>query len=190
VERTYRNVMDRSGWPSGPWDDEPEDKVQWIDEAAGLDCLAVRNRMGSWCGYVGVPSGHPAYGQDYDEVDVEVHGGLTYAARCQPGPEGEAICHVPASGRTDDIWWLGFDTSHFMDLSPHMLSLEAKYESLRLGLPRDVASRLGEGGEVPVDTSGPDMRGAYRSLRYVREECRGLAAQLAGSLRATSGQIR
>ena len=30
------------------------------------------------CGYLGVPKDHPWYGKDYDEVDVEVHGGLTY----------------------------------------------------------------------------------------------------------------
>jgi hypothetical protein len=41
-----------------------------------------------------------------------VHGGLTYADRCQG-----AICHVPQPGESDDVWWLGFDCNHSGDLS-------------------------------------------------------------------------
>ena len=35
--REYRTV-DKSTWARGPWDTEP-DKMQWRDEATGLDCL-------------------------------------------------------------------------------------------------------------------------------------------------------
>jgi hypothetical protein len=75
--------MDKSHWPRGPWDAEP-DKVQWQDEATGLPCLIVRNGSGSLCGYVGVPPGHLAYGKDYGTgaLDVDVHGGLTFASQC------------------------------------------------------------------------------------------------------------
>ena len=40
--------------------------------------------LGSWCGYVGVRGNHPAAGKDYDDLDVLVHGGLTYADYCHP----------------------------------------------------------------------------------------------------------
>src|SRR5690606_3996986 len=40
-------------------------KIQWVDEATGLDCLMVRNSGGAWCGYVGVSEGHPLYGVEY-----------------------------------------------------------------------------------------------------------------------------
>lgn len=61
TEKT-ETFIDRTGWPSGPWDDEP-DRVEWRDEATGLPCLALRNDMfGSWCGYVAVPPGHPVHG--------------------------------------------------------------------------------------------------------------------------------
>lgn len=51
--------IDRTGWPKGPWDDEP-DKVNWVTKAwyAGM---IVRNHGGALCGYVGVPSKHPHY---------------------------------------------------------------------------------------------------------------------------------
>lgn len=55
---------DRSKWPSGPWDGEP-DKKQWMDPATGLPCLIHRGPTGALCGYVGVPPGHALYKQGY-----------------------------------------------------------------------------------------------------------------------------
>lgn len=83
----YRTV-DKSGWATGPWRDEP-DKKQWLDGATGLPCLIVRSPIGSLCGYVGLPAGHDLHGKDYDSVDVDVHGGLTFAGRCHHAPDQE-----------------------------------------------------------------------------------------------------
>lgn len=164
AERTYTTI-DKTAWPRGPWDDEP-DKAQWVDEATGLDCLLVRNRLGALCGYVGVPPVHPWHGQDYGakvvepaddgdprggEIDsiIDVHGGLTYANACQEDEaESEGICHVPAPGRPADVWWFGFDCGHYRDFAP------------------GYAIRF-------------DIGGTYRDLDYVRGEIASLAAQLA-----------
>lgn len=43
--------VDRTGWGSGPWDNEP-DRLEWKDEKTSMPCLMVRNDMGNWCGYV------------------------------------------------------------------------------------------------------------------------------------------
>ena len=54
-------------------------------------------------GYVALPSTHPFYGLDYDEIDkhVNVHGGLTYS---------KSYVHE------DEMYWLiGFDTMHVFD---------------------------------------------------------------------------
>lgn len=89
-------VYDKSDWGAGPWQDEP-DRVEW--DHAGLPCLAARSPTGgNWCGYAAVPPGHPLHGQDYNAVDVDVHGGLTYADRC-----GGHICHVPKPGEPEDV---------------------------------------------------------------------------------------
>lgn len=106
--------VDRSGWPNGPWDAE-DDRIEWKTEA-GLPALIVRNTgIGNLCGYVGVPKGHVAHGKGYDDVQVDVHGGLTYAESC-----GGRICHIPAPGESDDVWWLGFDCAHLGDNNPGM----------------------------------------------------------------------
>ena len=158
--KTY-STIDRAalGWPAGPWDGEP-DKVQWPDEATGLPCLAVRNpRAGYWCGYVGVPPGHPLHGKDYSEVDFEVHGGLTFADECTPGEnEAQGICHVPEPGEPDHVWWLGFDCAHAWDFSP---------QDRKLADERGYPFLIMDGEQ-------------YRTLAYVQQECASLAAQIAG----------
>ena len=45
----------------------------------GYKCEVLATEMGHRCGYVTVPKTHPAYGEDYDDLDIECHGGLTYA---------------------------------------------------------------------------------------------------------------
>jgi hypothetical protein len=106
--------VDRSDWPPGPWDSEP-DRIEWRTKR-GFVGLMVRNPLaGAWCGYVAVPPGHPLHGKDYEKIDVLAHGGLTYAGACSGH-----ICHVPQPGEPDNVWWLGFDCNHADDRSPAM----------------------------------------------------------------------
>ena len=54
------------------------------------------------CGYIGVPEGHPCYGANYDIVQCNVHGGMTYAnGGDYPVPSG--------------LWWFGYDCAHYCD---------------------------------------------------------------------------
>lgn len=55
-----------------------KDRVEF--KSHGFNCLMVRNDMGCWCGYVGLPPTHKYYGKSYDELNhITVHGGLTYS---------------------------------------------------------------------------------------------------------------
>ena len=151
----YRTI-DKSGWGSGPWQTEC-DKRQWMDEATGLPCLIVRNEvLGFLCGYVGVARGHPLFEASYDDDgarDLEVHGGLTFADKCQPArAEDHGICHAVEPGEDDDVWWLGFDSGHALDLVPNTSS-GYKFE-------------IGD-------------RATYRDFAYVADQCAKLAQQLA-----------
>jgi hypothetical protein len=147
--------VDRTGWPAGEWDNEP-DRLEWRSEMHGLSCLISRNGLGAWCGYVAVPPGHPWHELDYNtEVfhGVEVHGGLTYSDHCSGH-----ICHVPAPGEPDDVWWLGFDCAHGCDYVPGMYA--AGGIRARMG---DIFLMSGE---------------KYRNIQYVREQCEDLARQV------------
>ena len=113
----YRTV-DKSTWTRGPWDHEP-DKAQWTDDATRLPCLIVRGPHGALCGYVGVSPDHPWFGKGYDDEAADVHGGLTFSGSCQEGGDpSRGICHIPAEGQPDNVWWLGFDCAHYRDLIP------------------------------------------------------------------------
>lgn len=82
-------------------------KVEKEWEHAGLLCAVVQGREGSnRCGYVRVPPTHPEYNKAYMDVDVDVHGGLTFA-------EVE-----PCSDHEDGVgYWFGFDCAHAGDAS-------------------------------------------------------------------------
>lgn len=152
------HFLDRTGWASGPWDNEP-DRLQWVTHV-GYHGLIVRNQQGSLCGYLGVPPGHQWHGKRYDEIAASVHGGLTYAGKC-----AYRICHIPAPGETDDVWWVGFDCAHFQDISP---GLDATM--------RKVWEMAGKGERPPR----PDLGFvSYKDLNYVISEVENLAAQAA-----------
>jgi hypothetical protein len=111
-EKLTPHVYNKAGWGVGEWFNEP-DRVDFIHK--GFSCFVQRNNLGAWCGYVGVPKSHTAYGTHYNRLNLTVHGGLTYAAKCT-GP----ICHIPQPGMPDDVWWLGFDCAHGQDIVPGM----------------------------------------------------------------------
>lgn len=97
-------TMKRETWrETGPWANEP-DEVDFEHE--GYACRIRRmSQVGHLCGYVGLPEGHPGYGQDYDAdifQSVEAHGGLTFAGMQRP----------------DAHWWIGFDCAHLGDSIP------------------------------------------------------------------------
>lgn len=98
----------------GPWNLEPN-RIAF--EHAGFQCIILRAPRGHLCGYVAVPPGHPWHERDYRDIDVEVHGGLTFVSHCQGDPES-GICHVAKPGEPDNVWWVGFDCAHIDDISP------------------------------------------------------------------------
>ncbi len=79
-------------------------KIEHEWEHAGLKCAVVQSREKEHrCGYVRVPPGHPLHGKSYDDPNVDVHGGLTFAAV-------EPCAHEDGVG-----YWFGFDCHHWND---------------------------------------------------------------------------
>lgn len=69
---------------------------------------------GVYNGYVSLPIDHPWYVKYYDDLPVDVHGGLTY------------------SRMEDGRWVIGFDTCHFGDTAERwpIAAVAAEAESL------------------------------------------------------------
>jgi hypothetical protein len=120
----------------------------WTTQA-GLRAVVVVQDHGNRCGYVAVPEGHAMHGKDYDEVDVTVHGGLTFA-------DGTDTYPVVAEG----LWWFGYDCAHYGDSrDPELMTPE--YQKM---YDKGLFSFFGEG--------------TVRSLGYCVSECESLATQL------------
>jgi hypothetical protein len=90
--------------------------------------MVIHNRMGFRCGYVRLPLGHPWHGKGYDDLDVRVHGGLTFAEADMPCGKGES----------DDAWWIGFDCGHGGDSADPSLPTESHLASRLLSFPGSV----------------------------------------------------
>lgn len=68
------------------------------------------------CGYIAVPEGHVAYQKDYDDINCECHGGLTFAGYTLSKEIDEHI-ETPH-------YWFGFDCNHYND-TPERWTFEA-----------------------------------------------------------------
>ena len=68
----------------------------WVTQA-GLPAKVLIMPMGHRCGYVGVDA-KTFEGKGYDDLDVDVHGGLTYART-----------------EEDGLLWYGYDCAHIGD---------------------------------------------------------------------------
>lgn len=101
-----------------PWTQEPDHAEFTLN---GFTCVIRRPFVkGHLCGYVGLPEGHKSFGKDYDDIEADVHGGLTYAS------------HDMAEYNDPRLWWIGFDCRHSGDFSPFYSTLaDARVEVYR-----------------------------------------------------------
>lgn len=88
--RRRRDMEEGREWP-------PKERTVRNWTAHGLKC-AVAKGGASYCGYVLVPESHPDERKHYDDVEVDVHGGLTFRCKAKEGGS-----------------WFGFDTAHAGD---------------------------------------------------------------------------
>ena len=57
------------------------------------------------CCYVEIPKGHKYYKKDYDKINIDCHGGLTYSDETLP------FDGFPQK----DVWIIGWDYAHYGD---------------------------------------------------------------------------
>jgi len=66
------------------------EKKEILTKTVKIDWLAI-SEHGHSNGYIGVPKGHVWYGKHYDDIECDVHGGLTF------GKQGEDSCILKIS---------------------------------------------------------------------------------------------
>lgn len=192
------HCVDKSNWDEGAWQQEP-DKKQWRDKATDLPCLIVRGPSGGLCGYVGVSPSHPLHGKDYDAVDVDVHGGLTFANGCATIDEAawKRAKERFAKAEVEALRFPNGDSAEFrreMRLVIESFEAWAEYQRGRTichiadpGEPNHVwwfgFDCAHSGDYTPkyarFTRSYRDDSDVYRTIEYVTEQVTALAAQLA-----------
>ena len=132
------------------WGERVGEPDAWSGEHLGFPIFARRGSYGTWCGYIGLPAGHPWVAWEDEPEGVSVHGGITYAQEELPltDPGGASA------------WYIGFDCAHFGDFMPGLVPAEPGVD------PLATATRLQATGTA-----------VYRTLEYVQAELRGLAEQ-------------
>lgn len=123
-----------------------------------LHGLIVRSPdFGNLNGYVGVPIGNIFHGKELpyamtgnqSVLLLNVHGGVTFSGS---GSAHRELYHFRLM--KPDLWYIGFDTAHYNDLTPHT------YQTLK---------------EIGRDTS---FLGTYKDINYVERQVRRLASQI------------
>ena len=90
-------------------------KVERDFMVGNLRCLVIGLSGGWRCGYVGIPKEHPLYAIDYDKIEANVHGGLTYGSTSPVGDE-------------DQRYYVGFDCNHVGDKPDKVLINELEWD--------------------------------------------------------------
>jgi hypothetical protein len=159
--------------PPYPWESEPDSLER---EYRGFPIKLRRNtELGTWCGYVVVPEGHPWHGCAIDDPkldDVRVHGGITYAG--------------DSDGALTAQWMVGFDCGHAFDMVPMFVSedMPGPTFDVETGTYRDMgyvldecmqladqAARARHPGDPapspddPLDRTDEELTAALRALR-------------------------
>jgi len=103
--------------PTKPWLNEPNSLI-WQDKKTGLICEIHRNpKMGHLCGYVNIPENHPLIEKDYNDLNFNVHGGVTFSNKLLNSYK--------------NCWKIGFDCAHSEDLSPFLSPFNNNYTTYK-----------------------------------------------------------
>lgn len=87
---------------------KPQGKTDGDDRFSQRIAERMRSRLTcgeSWCDH-------------RPESILNVHGGITFSDFCQERSDNHGICHIPANGEPEKVWWFGFDCAHSGDVCP------------------------------------------------------------------------
>jgi len=119
----------------------------------GVRCVVLGLKMGHRCGYVAIPTDSEKYSEDYNSIDIECHGGLTY---------GCVDNKYPVETKTPTAW-IGFDCAHCWDKRDIDLMRELGADDKYI----DMMTQMFE-----------DPYAEVRTAEYCEEECKRIVDQI------------
>jgi hypothetical protein len=153
AEHTLTSDEKLQAWGPGEWVEEAD---RFKFEYKGYNCLVIRIyekhngiiELGHLCGYVQIPKGHVWHGKESDQIDCQIHGGLTFG-----------------HGDFMDNYVIGFDCGHSGDITP---GTERVLRESRLKLPQWMHHAI---------RYSPIFQGSYKNMNFVIEEIKSLVDQ-------------
>ena len=144
------DIRDKKTWGDGPWQTEPDEEEF---EYKGYWCFMTRNRFGAWCGYVLLPKDHPfSTVESYRDIDIEVHGGITYAS----------LVERKINNEMREGYMIGFDCGHYRDYMPTQKVINDFFKQQCPSWPQ-------------LGSSTEDI---YRDIEFVRNEIKSMVDQI------------
>ena len=156
-------------WGYGEWVEEPD----WVsfyhnDIACIVRRVAIEEPFtkdlhvfgGHLCGYVQIPADHPYHHKCYENMDINVHFGLTF-------------------GEVSVGHWIGFDCGHTGDIVPSMKLLkDTSY------------SHIAELFPIPDELKDSWLFNPnYKNIDYCIDQCKSMADQLVQIARANDPNL-
>lgn len=150
-------------WGHGEWVNEP-DLVTF--RHLGIECKIIRISMKEPCsqdfnmfggylnGYIEVPKGHCYYHKEYNDMNIDCHGGLTF-------------------GESSDRHWVGFDCAHSCDYVPSIEHIRKNASSMKDN--RDKMEKLKKMLDI---CNSPLFNTIYKNIQFCMDQCKSMAEQL------------
>ena len=152
----------------GEWVEEP-DRVNFIHKGYSCKIIRICAREpycmdevyygGHLCGYVKLDETHPYHGKGYQDMNIDCHGGITYAER------SEWVDHPE-----ENKFWIGFDCGHSGDFIPSSEMFKKRHNK---------PSWIEKMNEIFDSSNLPDyLKPTYKNLNFCIEECKSIVDQL------------
>lgn len=170
----------RSQWGDGPWQTEP-DLVEWREDGIPYPLIIIRGMPGAWCGYAGLPPGHPLFGGGPGcDSGLAITQAVTWASACADDTDGQLV----PTGEPPDCWWLGFDCAHPMQYAPRIDALCRSFADAD-ALCRSLADAVGLTTGLVRSLSHGSGRILFDPAAYVTlDDCRHMTIEFARELLA------
>jgi hypothetical protein len=88
----------------------------------------IRTDFGWGNGYVLLHKEHPWHGLHYDDIPVDIHGGLTYSSEVTK----DGLKRLGLEPEDEGMWMIGFDTCHLGDTLSKWTKERVQKEAERL----------------------------------------------------------
>ena len=132
-------------------------KVEFDGYYKGFRYVIVFQSMGHRCGYVEIPKDNKLYGKDYEDININCHGGLTYSKFNNRNYPVEY----------NNGYFIGFDCSHCGDGKNTDLARE--YDIIGSHTYKELKE---------IETMFPIHGEEVRSFEYVKDECKSIIDQI------------